>query len=129
MRRDKKKEGAISFNECNYKQRGGTISKNGWCMLILLAFSLLPACNLSKGGEPGPPNSTPGSAVIETVAAFVNLVFDRPVALFVRNRYDIFLFVQPAENEKNIKVGIDYGRKYSNFFLQKNPARLIIYDW
>ena len=55
--------------------------------------------------------------------------FDRPVALFVRNRYDIFLFVQPAENEKNIKVGIDYGRKYSNFFLQKNPARLIIYDW
>jgi glucose/arabinose dehydrogenase len=82
MRRNKKKEGAISIDECNYKHGSGTMGKNiGWCTFILLVFSLLPACRLSSGGEPGPTGSTPGSAVIETVAAFVNLVFDRPVAL------------------------------------------------
>lgn len=55
--------------------------------------------------------------------------FNRPVSSFVRSRYDIYLFVQPADNEKNVRVGIDYGRNYSNFFLKKDPPRLILYDW
>ncbi len=55
--------------------------------------------------------------------------FDQPVARFVRSRYDLFLLVEPAEHESSLRVGIDYGRKYSNFFLKKNPAGLVLYDW
>ncbi|MCP5054508.1 MAG: hypothetical protein GY940_45490 [bacterium] len=49
-------------------------------VLILLAFIFSQACVTPGGGDPSP-GPQPGDTVITTVAVFVNLVFNNPVAM------------------------------------------------
>jgi glucose/arabinose dehydrogenase len=74
MHRNKKKERKNDLYN-------GLISTAICCTLLILSLFLFQACRFSKGNEPGTPVPVPGDVVIETAAAFVNLVFDRPVAL------------------------------------------------